>query len=484
MYKLFVLTLELLVKKTQKSIFDVALFAVNKDLTMKKICFLLILHVFGFASAQNPDYKKSIDSLLTHFQANNAFSGSVTLQKDGETVYKGEFNKFANGSEKYRIGSITKVSTAVIVFQLIEEGKLSLDTKLNTYFPAIKNSEIITIGNMLNHTSGIYNYLEWEDYYNQKNKIYTRADLLKIIQEGKPDFKPEKDCSYSNSNYTLLGFIIEDITKKSYAENVKTRITDKIGLQNTYCETSESEYSKRNNSYKFDGENWSKESDTHPSFTFSAGNMVSTTEDLSKLMYELFKGNLVSKKSLEQMEKTNSTAFGYGFQKTPFYGKTGYGHTGRIDEFHSGAAYLTEDNFSIVILTNGTNVKLNEMVVAVASKYYQKKYKTPDFTTYQSKTAPPTEIYNGIYKAKLAGLITLGKFKITQAGKNHLFIEMYNEADNGKESRKALLKRRDENDFYSFDTGAELQFLLDTKGKVTGIKLTQGKQSINCKKVK
>ena len=451
---------------------------------MRKIYLLLILNIFGFVSAQNSDYKKSIDSLLTHFQANNAFSGSVMLQKDGETVYKGEFNKFANGSEKYRIGSITKIFTAIITFQLIEEGKLSLDTKLNEYFPDIKNSELITIGNMMNHTSGIYNYLEWEDYYNQKNKTYTRADLLKIIQQGKPDFKPEKDCSYSNSNYTLLGFIIEDITKKNYAENVKIRIIDKIGLQNTYCETSQSEYSKRNNSYKFDGENWSKESDTHPSFTFSAGNMVSTTEDLSKMLSELFKGNLVSKKSLEQMEKTNSKAFGYGFQKTPFYGKTGFGHTGRIDEFRSCAAYLTEDNFSIVILTNGTNVKLNEMVVAVASKYYQKKYKAPDFTTYQSKTAPPLEIYNGIYKAKLAGLITLGQFEITQAGKNHLFIGMYNDGEKEKENRKALLKRRGENDFYSFETGAELQFLLDNKGKVTGIKLTQGKQSINCKKVK
>jgi CubicO group peptidase (beta-lactamase class C family) len=451
---------------------------------MKKLCFLMVLSVFGFVSAQNSDYKKSIDSLLTYFQENNAFSGSVMLQKNGETVYNGDFNKFANNSDQYRIGSITKIFTAIVTFQLIEEGKLSLNTKLNTYFPTIKNSEIITIGSMLNHTSGIYNYLEWEDYYNQKNKNYTREDLLKIIQQGKPDFKPEKDCAYSNSNYTLLGFIIEDITKKSYAENVKARITNKIGLQNTYCETSETEYSKRNNSYLFDGENWSKESDTHPSFTFSAGNVVSTTEDLSKLMHALFNGNLVSKKSLEQMEKTNATAFGYGFQKTPFYGKIGYGHTGRIDEFRSGAAYLTEDQFSIVILTNGTNVKLNEMVVAVASKYYQKKYKTPDFTTYQSKTAPPTKIYNGIYKAKLAGLITLGKFKITQAGKNHLFIEMYNEDENEKESRKALLKRRGENDFYSFETGAELQFLLGKKDEVTGIKLTQGKQSINCKKVK
>ncbi|AZA49402.1 class A beta-lactamase-related serine hydrolase [Chryseobacterium carnipullorum] len=451
---------------------------------MRKICLLFILNFFSVLSAQKPDLKSSIDSLLTNFQRHNAFSGNILLQKNGETIYKGEFNKFAEGSDQYRIGSITKVFTAIITFQLIEEGKLSLDSRLSKYFPSIKNAEMITIGNMLNHTSGIYNYLEWEDYYDQKSKNYTRDDMLKLLQQGKPDFKPGKESSYSNSNYLLLGYIIEDITGRSYEENIKARILDKIGMRRTYCEKDQTQYSKRTKSYKFDGENWSKESDTHPSFTFATGNIVSTTEDLSKLMHELFKGTLISENSLEQMKKTNpQVALGYGLFRTPFYNKTGYGHTGRIDEFHSGIAYFPEDNFSIVILANGTNIKLNDMVVGIVSKYYQKKYKNPDFTAYSSETAPSTEIYKGIYKAKLAGLITVGTFQITQAGKNHLFIAMYNHEKQGKESRKALLKRTGENEFYSFENGAELKFLLNEKGKVIGIKLTQGKQSINCKKV-
>lgn len=451
---------------------------------MRKICLLFILNFFSVLSAQKPDLKSSIDSLLTNFQMHNAFSGNILLQKNGETIYKGEFNKFAEGSDQYRIGSITKVFTAIITFQLIEEGKLSLDSRLSKYFPSIKNAEMITIGNMLNHTSGIYNYLEWEDYYDQKSKNYTRDDMLKLLQQGKPDFKPGKESSYSNSNYLLLGYIIEDITGRSYEENIKARILDKIGMRRTYCEKDQTQYSKRTKSYKFDGENWSKESDTHPSFTFATGNIVSTTEDLSKLMHELFKGTLISENSLEQMKKTNpQVALGYGLFRTPFYNKIGYGHTGRIDEFHSGIAYFPEDNFSIVILANGTNIKLNDMVVGIVSKYYQKKYKNPDFTAYSSETASSTEIYKGIYKAKLAGLITVGTFQITQAGKNHLFIAMYNHEKQGKESRKALLKRTGENEFYSFENGAELKFLLNEKGKVIGIKLTQGKQSINCKKV-
>jgi len=448
---------------------------------MKKLYSLVILCVFGFLSAQNPDYKKSIDSLMNYLQENNAFSGSVLIQKNGETIYKGEFNKFANSSDKYRIGSITKVFTAIITFQLIEEGKLSLDTKLSQYFPTIKNADNIIIKNMLNHTSGIYDYLQWEDYYTKKSEDYTREDLLKLITQGKPEFKPGQDSSYSNSNYLLLGYIIEAITGKSFADNIKTRITDKIGLANTYVETSEKEYAKRNASYNYNGETWTKETETNPTFTLAAGAIVSSPEDLTKLMQNLFEGNLVSKSSLEQMEKTNTkTWIGYGLFKAPFYKKIGYGHSGRVDEFNSFVGYFPEDNLAFSFLSNGTNIKINEIVNGVVSKYYNTKYTYPNFTTYKSKTAPPTEIYIGNYKAQLAGLITVGKFQITQAGKDHLFVSM---SDQGANSEKALLERKGENNFYARKFNSEFNFVLDKKGKVTGIQMTQGKQSIKCKKI-
>lgn len=449
---------------------------------MKKLHFLFILSIFSFSSAQNPDYKKSIDSLLNYFQENNAFSGNVLIQKNGETIYKGEFNKFRNNSDLYRIGSVTKVFTAIITFQLIEEGKLSMDTKLDQYFPAIKNADQITIGNMLNHTSGIYDYLQWEDYYIRKSEIYTREDLLKIITRGKPEFKPGQASSYSNSNYLLLGYIIETITGKSFAENVKTRITDKIGLANTYVETSEKEYSKRNASYIYDGEIWTKVTETNPTFTFAAGAIVSSPEDLTKLMQNLFEGNLVSKSSLEQMEKTNTkTWIGYGLFKAPFYKKIGYGHSGRVDEFNSFVGYFPEDNLAFSFLSNGTNIKINEIVNGVVSKYYNTKYIYPDFTIYKSETAPPVKIYIGDYKAQLLGLITVGKFQITQAGKDHLFAIMPDQGANGE---KALLERKGENNFYSRKFNSEFDFTLNKKGEITGIQLKQGKMSIKCKKIK
>ncbi|WP_306353104.1 serine hydrolase domain-containing protein [Flavobacterium sp. '19STA2R22 D10 B1'] len=447
---------------------------------MKKIFLTLALSVFSFMSAQNPDYAKSIDSLMSSFQQNNAFSGSVLLQKNGETVYKGEFNKFADHSDKYRVGSITKIFTAIITFQLIEEGKLTLNTKLNQYYPDIKNADKITVGNLLSHTSGIYNYLEWDDYYVSKQKKFSKKQMLDLITQGKPDFKPGEDCTYSNSNYLLLGYIIEDITGIPYSENLNVRIANKIGLQNTYCETDEKEYSKRNASYSFDGEKWTKETETHPSFTFAAGAVVSTTEDLSKLMDGLLKGKLVSENSLAQMGKINQKSIGYGLFMTPFYDKTGYGHSGNIDEFHSFTAYFPNDRLSISILSNGGNITLNEIVLGVASKYFNRTYQNPDFTIYKSRSATVTKIYSGVYKAKLIGLINVGTFQISEAANNYLFVSMH---EDGKDGQKVLLERKGENKFYARKNNAEFDFIVDKKGKVTGMKLTQNKQSISCKKI-
>lgn len=441
-----------------------------------------MFNCFAILAAQNTDYKSSIDSLMNYFQQNNAFSGSVLLQKNDKIIYQGEFNKFQNNNGLYRIGSITKIFTSMIVFQLVEEGKLSLDTKLSQFYPMIKGADLITVGHMLNHTSGIYDYLSWDDYYQNKVMNYTRDDILKVIYQGSPEFKPGKDSVYSNSNYVLLGFIVEKITGKSFDENIKIRIAEPIGLSNTYAEISQSDYVKRNSCYIYNGEIWKNEPETSPTFTLAAGSMVSSTNDLAKLMQNLFNGHLVSPSSVEQMKRTNvQTGIGYGLLKTPFHKKDGYGHSGRVDEFYSFAGYLPEDSLAIVILSNGTNMKLNDIVLGVVSKYYNTKYVYPDFKTFADSSAASTELYTGIYKAQLAGLITIGKFEVSKAGKNHLFVSLYEESGKGE---KVLLERKSENNFYARKYNSEFNFTIDKKGKVTGIQMKQGNQSIKSRKVK
>jgi len=447
---------------------------------MKTILLILVFSISGLLVAQHSDYAKSIDNLMRSLAENKAFSGSVLLQKEGKTSYKGEFNTLGIPSDKYRVGAITEVFTAIIIFQLIEEGKLTLETTLDQYYPTIKNADKITITQLLGHLSGIYNYAEWDDYYITKHKKFTKKEMLALIAQGKPDFKPGQDRSYSNANYVLLGYIIEDITQATYAENIATRIANKLGLQNTYCETDEKEYSKRNASYLYNGATWTKETDSHPSFTFSAGAIVSTTADLSKLIEALLNGRLIAEKSLAQMKKTNQKGMGYGLLKTPVYDQIGYGYFGNIDEFQSFIGYFPTEGLSIAVLSNASNVKLNDLILGIASKYFNKAYQQPDFTTYPNQAAPSTKIYTGVYKATLIGLIDVGAFQIREAANNHLFLTIY--AD-GKDGQKILLEPKGENKFYGRKNNSEFDFTINKKGDVTGMKVTQNKQSLNCKKV-
>ena len=127
--------------------------------------FFMLATVNTFAQAE-PKFAK-IDELLNHFYTNDVFMGSVCIREKGNVVFEKAYgyadvenNIAATAQTKYKIGSITKMFTAAVVFQLIEEKKLDMDAKLSQFYPEIKNADSITISMLLNHKSGIFNYTD------------------------------------------------------------------------------------------------------------------------------------------------------------------------------------------------------------------------------------------------------------------------------------------------------------------------------------
>jgi len=162
---------------------------------MKRLLFLTAILLFSIAGfTQNSNYKTSIDSLLNFLKTENLFSGRVSIQKTDKIIYTGNFDKFHNNIVKYKIGSVTKVFTALLVYQLIDEGKLQLNSTLDKYFPTIKNANTITIENLLSHTSGIYSVTDWDGYYGARKQQLTRQDIADLVNKNKPAFKPNADC--------------------------------------------------------------------------------------------------------------------------------------------------------------------------------------------------------------------------------------------------------------------------------------------------
>ena len=276
----------------------------------------------------------------------------------------------------------------------------------------------------------------------------------------------------------MLGYIIEDITGKTYVQNLQERICTAFNLRNTYCEDSSSNRQLREQSYKFNGETWKKDIDSDPSLPFAAGAVVSTTEDMCRMLYQLFNKKIISDSSLAIMERLKNKSTGHGIFKAPFYEKEGWGHTGRIDEFRAFAGYFPGDSVSIAITANGLNMKLNDVIIGVLSVYYGRNYNFPVFT-HSITEQPPVEHFAGNYEAKALGLITVGRFRIIPAGKNYLFMT---ESRDSTEGETQLLERRDAFTFYARDIDGELIFWENNNGKVAGVKMKQGKNTIKCKR--
>jgi CubicO group peptidase (beta-lactamase class C family) len=389
---------------------------------MKTKIFITILLTgltLGMAYSQ-PLNKAKLDSLFNKLAENDKAMGSLTLSKNGTVVYSkaigyslisDQEKKASTPLTKYRIGSISKMFTTTMIFQLVEEGKIKLTNTLDTYFPTIPNAKKITISNLLNHRSGIHNFTDDPSYTALMTQPKTQSEMLAIFSKNKADFQPNEKASYSNTNFVLLGYIIEKITKQTYSKNLNDRIISRIGLSNTYYGGKTNPKNNESFSYQYTS-TWKQQPETDMSIPGGAGAIVSTPTDLTKFIEALFSEKLVSQNSLDQM-KTITDNYGMGMFQIPFYDKKGYGHNGGIDGFASNLAFFPEDNLAIAYCTNGQVYPMNDILIGVLSIYFNKEYKIPTFKTIALKSEE-LDKYLGVYSSTQLPLkITITKDNAT-----------------------------------------------------------------------
>jgi D-alanyl-D-alanine carboxypeptidase len=327
--------------------------------------FLLLTHV---TIAQTIDTKK-LDQLFDILYAENEAMGSISISQNGAVVYKRSIGYTdATGAmpssalTKYRIGSITKMFTAVMIFQLIEEGKLTLDNKLNTFFPQIPNAGKITIRQLLSHRTTVGR---------------THDEMLEMIKAGGSDFAPDTKCEYSNSNFVLLGYIVEKLTSMKYNDALQSRIVKRAGLQDVYIGAPAD--MKKNECFSFYKEDkWTLASETDMSIPEGAGAIVSTPTELTHFIESLFALKLMSEKSFNDM-KTFTGGMGLGIFKIPFGQHQGYGHNGGIDGFASILAHFPEDKLTVAYCSNGESYPLNDILIGVLTICNGLPYDMPEF---------------------------------------------------------------------------------------------------------
>jgi CubicO group peptidase (beta-lactamase class C family) len=381
---------------------------------------LLAVFFFHTLTAQTFD-KVKLDQYFQTLAENQKMMGSITLSHEGKIVYQKAFgfadvesNIVATPATKYRIGSITKMFTSALILKAMEEGKIDLEQKIDKFFPEIENASDINISQLLNHRSGIHSFTSNPDYLTWNTQNKSRKGLYDIIKEGGSDFAPDSKADYSNSNYVLLTWILEDVYMKPYSDLVAKYITGPLMLANTYMGQKTNIASQESYSYKFVG-NWEKETETDMSIPLGAGAMVSTPEDLTKFIEGLFAGKIISPTSLELMKEMKDN-FGRGMFIIPFYDKASFGHSGGIDEFRSMLSYFPEEKLAFAMTVNGSSYDPNQAAISVLSAYFGMEYEIPTFAENTLKSED-LDKYLGVYASSDIPLeVTVSKEGTTLLG--------------------------------------------------------------------
>lgn len=385
---------------------------------MKRILLLLATCIATVACSSEQSLYPDLDKYLEILDENSKFMGSVSVSRGDTLIYSKAIGYSdldeeikATTESEYKIGSISKSFTAVLVMQAVEKGLLTLETTLDNYFPSIKNSEQITIEQMLRHRSGIANYFTGftMSYYEEAKTRSVMVDTISIGSHKGEILEPDSISSYSNSNYVLLTYILEDIHNEKFSEILKTNIVEPLGLKNTSMPDSQQGCW----SYLFSSNEWGVVPETHPSAILGAGGIVSTPTDLNTFYYALFNGKLLSEKSLNQMMDTEKEGMplGIGLLKMPHGKMVGYGHSGGIDGYISFAVYYPEDRISISITSNGVNYDFNYIYYIILRSIYDKPIENPQFDTI-TLAEEDLDKYLGVYVCDLSPV----KIDVTKSG--------------------------------------------------------------------
>lgn len=267
-----------------------------------------------------------------------------------------------NVNSHMRIGSITKTMTATVILQLVDQGKLRLDDPVSTYQPEVPNGAHITIRELLNMTSGIFDYLEDTEFFHtmftNPTKVWDLKDLLAIAFKHQPYFAPGRGWHYSSTNYILLGMIIEQLSHQRVEQVFQQRIFTPLGMVGSSLQpiTSAAIPDPHPQGYlRLSRTGPVRDAtDLNQSWGWAAGSAISTLHDLQIWAKALATGQLLSaathKEQLSWTPTSNDT-YGLGVMKVD-PGSGFIGHGGLLAGFQSEMAYQPQKGATIVVLTN------------------------------------------------------------------------------------------------------------------------------------
>ncbi len=325
----------------------------------------------AFAGGRPDSVQSSLDTLAKDDGVPAALA--AVKGRDGRTrTYTAGVGDLATGAKvptdgQIRIGSNTKPFTAVVVLQLVAEGKVGLDSPVETYLPGLLRGDGIdghgiTVRQLLQHTSGLPEYVDKGAILANPNRYYEPRELLDAALAQKAHFAPGTRWEYNNTNYLVAGLIIQKVTGRPLGEEINRRVVDRIGLRHTYFptpgDTTVREAHPKGYHQEADG-SFREYTDLDPSWGWAAGAVVSTTSDLSRFYAALLGGRLLPAAQLAEMRTTvpadsvgPGTRYGLGLMSNPLScGGLYWGHLGTIPGYFSSGGATDDGRAAGVAVT-------------------------------------------------------------------------------------------------------------------------------------
>ncbi|MHB8896941.1 MAG: serine hydrolase domain-containing protein [Candidatus Geothermincolia bacterium] len=347
----------------------------------------------SFSPATQAKMRSAVESVMSKTGAPGVVVGVWTPQGTW-TFAKGKADRGTGRAmsigDMVAIGSNTKTFVATVILQLVSEKRLSLDDSLAKYNTTVPNASAITVRQLLNHTSGIYDYAAdkgfLETIVDKPEKEWTPKEEVAIAVKHDPYFAPGKGWHYSNTNYTLLGMIVEKLTGNWLGNEINSRIADKLNLKNTYLSAVtmvEGPEAERAHGYVTDESGRTRDvTNSNPSCYWAAGAVASDVEDMGVYIKALATGKLLTKdmqnKRLTWVDTKETlvylrTSYGLGIAKIGGF----LGHNGGVLGYGSAAYYLPGKDatfFACITMFPTENGTADQVVQDVAKILYPDEF--------------------------------------------------------------------------------------------------------------
>jgi CubicO group peptidase (beta-lactamase class C family) len=417
------------------------------------------------AQQKNDALDAAFDKVLSEQFKADETGATALVSQNGKIIYKKAFG-MANlelgvpmqADNVFRIASITKQFTAVAILQLMEQGKLSLQDDITKFIPDYPTAGTkITIEHLLTHTSGIANNTDMPDHMSRVD--VTPTEMIGHFKNLPLKFAPGTSWSYSNNGYFLLGYIIEKITGKTYAEYLEEHFFTPLGMTNSLYANDTRIVKNRTGGYTQGDngvENAQPASMTHP---YAAGAIQSTVEDLFKWNQAVHGYKLIKKETLDKaltryrLANGKETAYGYGWRLGYVYESPSQWHAGLINGFMTMELYLPKEDVFVAVFSNcegkSPEVAASRLAALAAGKVFEYK-EVPVATAL-------LEGYVGVYESQK------GLQRIITTSENKLYSQL------GRGPRSNVKAYAKDEFFFENNALVTIGFARNKKGKIESL---------------